>query len=530
MSNMLNKLKQHYGVLLLPLLTVIISILINLEKYSDSYINATFNVLLQSTIIYGLLAVFRKWLLIRIVIAFFIVTALFVQLTYDAPLSVGVVMSILNSSTHESLSFIQFNFAVFILSFLFFFGMSFFYIPPKKNLHRLLLVVGVVYLVTPTLASSNQLLASSEYKFYIKTGMARGHSELFTTIEYLVQDMSYRFPLLASIRGVTDTISLMSKKTELSSTWSEVYSDGSAGLLVIGIGESLRAGNLGVYGYGRNTTPRLSELSNDLAIYKHAYSAGVNTWGSVPTALTLAGMRADLSKSIINLAKDAGFETYWFSNQARFSQWDFSVSSIAEQADHVYFSSDEEAGADLDSILIEKLSNALKASSQSKKRLIVLHFYGSHTSFSDRYPPEYEYFNGKNKLLDEYDNSVLYTDFVQSRIINIVAEHGGKYLFFADHGLGDPEGDVPLKHDVRRTPDIDSLKVPLIVYPKEETSVDTEEIVSLYYFECFFSEWSGISAAELRNGYCDAVFDGKKVDFVDSNLVLHTTTVLDGPH
>jgi len=522
------KFKLELKLLFLPILILVISVLLNLDKFEVSFIKAMIHVLFQTSLTYGLIAIFQRWLLIRIMIAFVIAVGFFIQLTYDAPLSVSVIMSVLNSSPSESLSFVQFNLFTFLMAFVFLLGMIFLYLPQKSSVNAVFLAVGLSYLVIPSLTSSQELYSSPNYTHYLKTGMARGHSELFTSVEYIVQeDIARRFPLLRSLRGITDTITLMSLQHELSSTWTEVSSEGSPELLVIGIGESLRKDNLGIYGYTRNTTPRLLKLSDNLNVYRHAYAAGTNTWGSIPATLTLAGAgaRPDFSKSIINLAKDAGYETFWFSNQARYSHWDFSVSSIAEQADHVYFSSDEEAGLEYDSILVSKLLETLKDSKETKKRLIILNYYGSHMKFSDRYPSEYSYFNGDNSLLDQYDNSVLYTDFIQSEVIKVVSKYNGKYLFFADHGLGDPEGDIPLKHDVRSNPNIDSIKVPLLTYPKTKMNIKTDEVVSLFYFECIFSEWAGISAAELRNGYCNNALNKKEISFLDSNLLRHEVSL-----
>lgn len=504
------------------ILAIAISVLFNIDRYDDSFIKASIHVIFQASLIYGLLAISQRWLLIRMIIAFAIVTSLFIQLTYGAPLSVGVVMSVFNSSLSESLSFIQFNLSTFLMLFVFLLGMILFNLPTRKSFNAALVIIGLSYLVMPSLVSSQALLSSLDYTSYRETGLARGHSELFTSVEYIVhKNMSLRFPPLSSLRGITDTISFMSQQAELSSTWTEVSSDGSSRLLVIGIGESLRADNLGIYGYTRNTTPKLSKLLDSLNIYRHAYAAGTNTWSSIPAALTMTGARPDLSKSVVNLAKDAGYETFWFSNQAKYSEFDFSVSSIAEQADHVYFSSNEKAGLEYDSILVSKLLETLKGSKSARKRLIILNFYGSHANFSDRYPSEYSYFNGDNLRLDLYDNSVLYTDFIQSEVINIVSKYGGKYLFFADHGLGHPEGNIPFKHDVRNNPNIDSIKVPLFTHPKTKMNIKSDEVVSLYYFECIFSEWAGISAAELRNGYCNNALNKNEITFVDANLLLH---------
>ena len=121
-------------------------------------------------------------------------------------------------------------------------------------------------------------------------------------------------------------------------------------------------------------------------------------------------------------------------------------------------------------------------------------------SFKDRYPTEFSYFYGENTSLNEYDNSILYTDYLQADILNIVSKYGGKYLFIADHGLGHPNGAIPLKHDLRDNPDINSLKVPFFTSTDSKLKSKLNNPLSLFYFECIFSEWSGITAKELKDG------------------------------
>lgn len=517
------KFKLSLKLFLLPIIILIVSVLLNINLYGHSIIVLSFHSVFQAMLIYGVIALTQRWFLIRVIIVFFVISSFFIELTYKAPLSVGVLMNIFNTSPSESISFIQFNLFSFLISFIFFLGMIFLYLPKKPLINSMLVFISISYVIIPTLASGHTLFSTPYYKHYLKTGLARGYSESFTSIEYIIQLLSWRFIPLSNLRGISDTIKIISQQRDSSSTWTEVFSDGSPKLLVIGIGESLRADNLGIYGYTRNTTPILAKFANSLNIYKHTYAAGTNTWSSIPAALTKVGAGAipDLSKSILNLAKEAGYETYWFSNQTKYSKWDFSVTSIAEQADHVYFSSDEKGGAKFDFILVDKLIETLKESKATDRRLIILNYYGSHMRFNDRYPSEFTYFSGGNLLLDQYDNSVLYTDFIQSKIINITSKYKGKYLFFADHGLGNPAGDIPLKHDVRNNPSIDSIKVPFFTYPKTKMNIKVNETVSLYYFECIFSEWAQISAAELRNGYCNDVLSRKKISFIDSNLLLH---------
>ena len=511
------KIKLFY----LPTIILAEMILLNLDKYEYSFLKASIHVVLQSALVYGMLLISSKWMVLRTLISLFITSALYMQLTYGAELSVSIFMSILESSSGESLAFIASNLFPTLFAISCLVSMVCLYVPSTKIMTVGTLSVGLCYLIVPSVAFGHALYSTPKYENFLKSGLARGHSSWFSSVEYFIEDLSYRFPPLSTIRGITDTISFIGAQQNMESTWTEVSLTGSSDLLVVGIGESLRADNMRVYGYKNETTPTLSNMLKSIDLYTRAYSAGTNTWSSVPSILTKAGAAPDFSKSIINLAKDAGYATFWLSNNTKHSQWDFSVSAIAEQADHVYFSSDHSPENQYDSILISKLAETLLGPSNGKRKLVILNFFGSHSNFIDRYPKDYSKFEGGNLKLDQYDNTVLYTDYIQGEIIKLVEKYGGKYLFFSDHGLMHPESDTPLIHDVRRDPDIDSIKVPFFVYPKTQLSIQVNEVISLYYFECIFSEWSGISASELENGYCEDAMDKQEVVFVDSNLHRH---------
>lgn len=511
---------------LLPIAILFVSIILNIYKFEDAFLIPLIKVFLQASLIWGLVVLFQSMIIFRAALALFIGIKLFTQLAYGSTLSVGMLMSVLTTSPSESFAFIKFNLFATLCLLAFTIAMIFFPVPARRPINIAIFAGGLGYLVIPAIIHADTIFSSPSYKSYIQPALARGESETYSSVEYLIQaDLNFRFPALSSIKGISDTISLLSEDTELESSWTDVISkETSPKILVLGIGESLRAGNMGLYGYNRDTTPHLSKLAGTLDVYKNTYAAGTNTWSAIPAALTKVSegkISPNLSKSIINLAKDAGYETFWLSNQAKFGHWDLSISSIAGQADHVYFNSDEQAGVKYDISLISKLINTLDLKGDDKKILIVLHFFGSHMSFADRYPPEYAHFKGDDELLDEYDNSILYSDFIQNEVLNIVSSYGGEYLFFADHGLGAPKSSIPLLHDVRDNPSLDSIKVPFFTSPNSSLQLNTDKSVSLYYFECIFSSWSGITASELtKDNYCDIAMNDKKIKFVDTNLNL----------
>lgn len=226
--------------------------------------------------------------------------------------------------------------------------------------------------------------------------------------------------------------------------------------LVVVIGESMNRNHLGLYGYPRDTTPNLSALaqSNEqhLFVFHNVISSHVQTQPSLRYALTQASLldKTDPfnSLSIIDLAKLADIKTWWLSNQQPLRG---SLTAIAKQADYEYYVSNDHHGiADtLDEALLPKLAQALSA--PEERKLIVLHLMGSHLQYGNRYPESFAYFQGEppqayqtslssrqHTNINEYDNSVRYTDFVLGEIFKqmtkLPTNHSAGLIFFSDHG------------------------------------------------------------------------------------------------
>ena len=227
-------------------------------------------------------------------------------------------------------------------------------------------------------------------------------------------------------------------------------------LHVVIIGESHNKKNMGLYGYHRNTTPQLDSIysKGDLIKFENAYSNHVHTVPVLTYSLTEANQinKKDYNQSlsIIDIQDAAGFETYWLSNQVAVGGWDNPVSVLANRVDHRFnFNSNlglNNSTSSYDIDLVKKLDNIL-SDPLEQNTVIYLHLMGNHGNYKERYPKEFErftenlqskYFGGTNywdEHVNEYDNSVLYTDFVISQIINSINNYNGisTCLYFADH-------------------------------------------------------------------------------------------------
>ena len=100
------------------------------------------------------------------------------------------------------------------------------------------------------------------------------------------------------------------------------------------------------------------------------------------------------------------------------------------------------ANKSFDEKVLEPFKNVLADTASNK--LIVIHLMGSHATYSSRYPIEFDRFtdveNG-DQLINEYDNSVLYNDFIVNEIFSITANDSKmkpkslySVIYLSDHG------------------------------------------------------------------------------------------------
>lgn len=224
--------------------------------------------------------------------------------------------------------------------------------------------------------------------------------------------------------------------------------------IIVIIGETSRRANWQLSQYHRATTPKLSSR-NDLLYFTNAISAATQTRESIQLALTRATPENTqpiiYEKSVISAFKEAGFYTAWLSNQPKLSDVDTPTYLMSKEADYAYFTGvDGYANSgNYDETLLDALRKLL-AENQSPRRFIVIHTMGSHEVYRFRYPPEFSQFQPastgddynfvspgiRERLLNSYDNSILYTDHVLNEFINTTQQESPSSIiaYFSDHG------------------------------------------------------------------------------------------------
>lgn len=222
---------------------------------------------------------------------------------------------------------------------------------------------------------------------------------------------------------------------------------GDETFLVI-IGESQNRKHMSAYGYSRDTTPWLAaQRANDnFVIMENGYACNTLTMLALSQALTEKSQynhkALDKSYSLIDIAKAAGFKTYWISNQAQYGSYNTPITLIANCADEkIWLNSDSSASSSYD----EKVLPALSSINSKGKKVIFIHLYGNHWEYNHRYPhEEYGKFDNSNyagkvvdlQKLNAYDNSMYYNDCVIEKIFQYAKQNWNvsSIAYFSDHG------------------------------------------------------------------------------------------------
>ncbi|EOZ4164295.1 sulfatase-like hydrolase/transferase [Escherichia coli] len=267
---------------------------------------------------------------------------------------------------------------------------------------------------------------------------------------------------------------------------------------VLIVGESVRVDNMSLYGYTRSTTPQVEAQRKQIKLFNQAISGAPYTALSVPLSLTADSVLShdihNYLDNIINMANQAGFQTFWLSSQSAFRQNGTAVTSIAMRAmETVYVRG-------FDELLLPHLSQALKQKTQQKK-LIVLHLNGSHEPACSAYPQSSAVFQPQDDQDACYDNSIHYTDSLLGQIFELLKDRRASVMYFADHGLErDPTKKNVYFHGGREASQ-QAYHVPMFIWysPVLGDGVDrtTENnIFSTAYNNYLINAWMGVTKPE----------------------------------
>lgn len=218
-------------------------------------------------------------------------------------------------------------------------------------------------------------------------------------------------------------------------------------VFILVIGESARAQNFSLLGYGRETNPLLAQ--SGVIAFPGARSCTTYTTASLRCMLSYRGGDAQggNDEPLPSYLHRHGIEVIWRTNN--FGEPPLQVSSF-ERADEIRKQCAGDCSRlDFDEVLLDGLAGRLRGAPDGTKTLVVLHQAGSHgPQYFKKYPPEFERFKptcrtvelqkcSAEELVNAYDNTVVYTDYFLNRVIDLLKSLNGTasvMLYMSDHG------------------------------------------------------------------------------------------------
>lgn len=221
---------------------------------------------------------------------------------------------------------------------------------------------------------------------------------------------------------------------------------------VLILGEGASRAHMSLYGYSRPTSTPLDALRNELVVYDNVVSMFGTTAPSLNAAFLFPQNRQKQQgiASILTLHRQAGFKTYWLTNnlaeeKGRGAAW------FAASADVLINKNLAVSFTQLstyDEILLPELEKALQDNAPNK--FIVLHLAGMHPTYDFRFPPERKTFadnditglyrrgelsDAQIRKINAYDNAMTYNNANVRAVIDAVAKNGGTayVLTLSDH-------------------------------------------------------------------------------------------------
>lgn len=264
-------------------------------------------------------------------------------------------------------------------------------------------------------------------------------------------------------------------------------------LVVFVLGETARVQNYNSNGYSKPTTPYTNNL--DVISFKNVHSCGTATAISVPCMFSRLDrnnydeQKAYHQDNLLDVLKRANVDILWREN-------DGADEGIPKNVKYENLTrSDQYPLCDNSRCLDIALLNDFdkNVDELSGNRLVVLHMMGSHgPTYYKRYPKDFAYFQPdcpradienctQEQLINSYDNTIRYTDYVVAQTIEQLKKLSDKYntamIYMSDHGESLGESGVYL-HGMPYSlaPDYQK-RVPLMVWMSDsfKTTKDIDE-------------------------------------------------------
>lgn len=329
-----------------------------------------------------------------------------------------------------------------------------------RNLGTAIVTVVILYL-PPLIWATVALVRHKEFQagarsFFRRAGLVFFGLGVSGAIVCTVVDQGYSVLKNVFPVNVVNNIFVAVERTVLTDRYDETsvmfrydsvstHDNDADEMYIMVIGETSRACEWQMGGYGRPTNPKLSCRDN-VTFFSRALSESNTTHKSVPMLMSYVSAcnydSVRYCKSIITAFREAGFYTTFVSNQApNHSYTEF----FGREAHCTCYMGDTLGRHCYDGEMLPVVERCL-ADTSHHKQFIVLHSYGSHFKYSERYPQGFGSFkpdvcdevryDQRQPLVNAYDNTIEYTDAWLDSLMDMVERSGRQaaLVYAADHG------------------------------------------------------------------------------------------------
>ncbi|MBW8185408.1 phosphoethanolamine transferase [Shewanella nanhaiensis] len=258
-------------------------------------------------------------------------------------------------------------------------------------------------------------------------------------------------------------------------------STGKPNLMVLVVGETARAKNYEYYGYDKPTNSYTKK--HGVTAFKNMTSCGTATAVSVPCMFSnmkrenYDARRAQAQDGVLDVLDHAGIQQVWLDN-------DSGCKGVCDRITNITIKQDIDpelcdGHSCYDQVLLDQLDKEL-AKIESRDALIVLHIMGSHgPTYYLRYPLEHKRFIpdcprsdiqncSDEALMNTYDNTILYTDYIISRVIDKLKAESEKFntgmIYMSDHGESLGEKGLYLHGSPYVVAPDEQIKIPMLTW------------------------------------------------------------------
>ncbi|MFB2865631.1 MCR-3-related phosphoethanolamine--lipid A transferase [Aeromonas sp. MdU4] len=222
-------------------------------------------------------------------------------------------------------------------------------------------------------------------------------------------------------------------------------------LMFLVVGETARGKNFSMNGYEKETNPFTSK-AGDVISFKDVRSCGTATAVSVPCMFSNMGRkefddnRARNSEGLLDVLQKTGVSVFWKENDGGCKGVCDRVPNIEIQPkDHPQLC---DKNTCFDEVVLQNLDD--EVAQMKGDKLVGFHLIGSHgPTYYKRYPDAHRQFLPDcprsdienctdEELVNTYDNTIRYTDFVIAELIAKLKTYEAKYntalIYVSDHG------------------------------------------------------------------------------------------------